>query len=107
MGDHVGPSQMDREDDGQEIGDYKSCPTAQGHWVVLTDPQMDGPSGFSHFCVILSSLRITQKLLVHWMTRLSCHGHLLLTYTTSSVVDDEPFPAIFLALDFKDCWSHA
>ncbi|TWW71638.1 hypothetical protein D4764_16G0001350 [Takifugu flavidus] len=73
-----------------------------GQVVALTDPQMDDPSGLAAQ-LGLCSKRTVQKLLDHWKTKLSCHDRLLLTSPITTMVKEEPFPAIFLALDFKDC----
>lgn len=70
-----------------------------GPVVALTWPQMNNPSGLA----AQLGLRIVQKLLDHWKTKLSCHDRLLLTSYTSMVVEEEPFSAIFLPPDFKDC----
>lgn len=70
--------------------------------VALTAPQKDNPSGLA-VRRGLRLLRIVQKLPVHWKTKLLCHNGLLLTSSTIMVVEEETFPDIFLAPDFKDC----
>ncbi|CAF89551.1 unnamed protein product, partial [Tetraodon nigroviridis] len=73
-----------------------------GQVVVLTGPRMDDPSGLAAQ-LGLTSVRIITKLLDHWRSRLSPSDRLLLTSPTTTVGEEEPFPAIALAPDFKDC----
>lgn len=74
-----------------------------GQVVALTGPRMDDPSGLAAQ-LGLTSVRVTQKLLEHWKQRLTGHDRLLLNSSFNQTVkDDDPFPAIFLAPDFKDC----
>uniref|UniRef100_H3CBZ6 Reverse transcriptase domain-containing protein n=1 Tax=Tetraodon nigroviridis TaxID=99883 RepID=H3CBZ6_TETNG len=63
---------------------------------------MDDPSGLAAQ-LGLTSVRIITKLLDHWRSRLSPSDRLLLTSPTTTVGEEEPFPAIALAPDFKDC----
>ncbi|CAG06636.1 unnamed protein product [Tetraodon nigroviridis] len=73
-----------------------------GQVVALTGPQMDNPSGLAAQLGV-NSLRIVQILLDHWKSKLSLHDRVLLTSSTTVVVEEEPFPTVALALDFKDC----
>lgn len=74
-----------------------------GQVVALTGPRMDDPSRLAAQ-LGLTSVRVTQKLLEHWKQRLTGHDRLLLNSSFNPTVkDDDPFPAIFLAPDFKDC----
>ncbi|CAJ1066121.1 unnamed protein product%2C partial [Xyrichtys novacula] len=64
---------------------------------------MDDPSGLAARLGLLS-MRVTQKLIEHWRQRLTGHDRLLLNSPFTQTVNEEnPFPAIFLAPDFKDC----
>ncbi|TWW57378.1 hypothetical protein D4764_07G0000970 [Takifugu flavidus] len=60
--------------------------------------QMDDPSDLAAQQGLLSQ-RTVQQLLDHWKTKLSCHDLLLPTSPTTTVVEEKPSPAIFLALD--------
>ncbi|KAK0155419.1 Transposon TX1 uncharacterized protein [Merluccius polli] len=74
-----------------------------GQVVALTGPRMDDPCGLAAR-LGLTSVRVTQRLLEHWKQRLTGHDRLLLNSSfNQKVTDDDPFPAIFLAPDFKDC----
>ena len=62
--------------------------------VVLTGPQTDEASG--HAAQLgLNSLRIVQKLLDHWISKLSNRDFLPVTSSTSMVAGQKPFPANF------------
>lgn len=90
MVDQVGPSQMGRGVDGQEGGGLQEL----SHWarwwrgraVRWMTPLALLPG------LILQ--RTVQKVLDHWKTKLSRHDHLLLTLSTTMVVEEEPFRAI-------------
>ncbi|CAJ1078494.1 hypothetical protein D4764_16G0001350 [Xyrichtys novacula] len=79
-----------------------------GQVVELTGPRMDDPEWTTPNGLAarlgLSSMRVTQKLLDHWRQRLTGHDLLLLNSPfNQTVTEEDPFPAIFLAPDFKDC----
>lgn len=69
-------------------------------WWRWWAPQMDNCSGLAAW-LGLTLLRIVQKLLDHWKTKVLCHDCLMYEHGGRG----EPFPAIFLAPDFKDCAS--
>ena len=74
-----------------------------GQVVVLAGPRMDDPSELAAR-LGLTSARVTQRLLEHWKEKITGHDRLLLNSSfNKTVTEGDPFPAIFLAPDFKDC----
>lgn len=76
-----------------------------GQVVELVGPQLDNPAELKERLGITST-RTTEKILDHWKQQLTRRNIQLLTdFSEGSISPDpeDPFPAIFLAVDFKDC----